>query len=126
MCSHGSSGLAELVVNSSVKKRHNISTDVYSASRGSSAIAEPLVPERDYVTFGSLLSPIRLSSVTLVLLRRLNISAIFLHRCVRWPSSELHAKFYGDRSRGTPPSEALNARGVAKYSDFGPIEGYIS
>ena len=28
MCSHGSSGLAELLVNSSVKKGHNISTDV--------------------------------------------------------------------------------------------------
>jgi len=38
---------------------------------------------------------------------------------------DLHAKFYGDRPRGTPSSEALNARGVAKYSDFGPIEGYI-
>jgi len=28
--------------------------------------------------------------------------------------------------KGTPPSGGLNARGVAKYSDFGPIEGYIS
>jgi len=27
---------------------------------------------------------------------------------------------------GTPPSGELYARGVAKYSDFGPIEGYIS
>jgi len=27
---------------------------------------------------------------------------------------------------GTPPSGGLNARGVAKYSDFGLIEGYIS
>jgi len=27
---------------------------------------------------------------------------------------------------GTAPSGALNARGVAKYSDFGRIEGYIS
>jgi len=27
---------------------------------------------------------------------------------------------------GTPPSGELNPRGVAKYSDFGPIEGYIS
>ena len=34
--------------------------------------------------------------------------------------------FYGDRPRVTPPSEGLNARRVAKYSDFGPIEGYIS
>jgi len=35
---------------------------------------------------------------------------------------------YGDRRRGTPPSGGgrLNARGVAKYIDFGPIEGYIS
>ena len=38
--------------------------------------------------------------------------------------SDLGAKFYGDCPRGTPPSEALNARGVAKYSDFGPVEGY--
>jgi len=29
-------------------------------------------------------------------------------------------------TKGTPPSGRLNARGVAKYSDFGPIEGYIS
>ena len=35
-------------------------------------------------------------------------------------------KFYGDRPRGTPPSDELNPRGVAKYSDFEPIEGYIS
>jgi len=29
-------------------------------------------------------------------------------------------------SRGTPPSGELNTRGVAEYSDFGPIERYIS
>ena len=27
--------------------------------------------------------------------------------------------------RGTPPSGSLNARRVAKYSDFGSIEGYV-
>jgi len=27
---------------------------------------------------------------------------------------------------GTSPSGRLNGGGVAKYSDFGPIEGYIS
>ena len=44
------------------------------------------------------------------------------------PSKDMHGKFYGDRTRGTPPSGELNTRGVAKYSDleFGPIEGYIS
>ena len=29
-------------------------------------------------------------------------------------------------SRGTPPSGAKNARKVAKYRDFGPVESYIS
>jgi len=43
---------------------------------------------------------------------------MFLRRLVPWP--------YGDRRRETPPSGDLNARGIAKYSDFGPIEGYIS
>jgi len=43
-----------------------------------------------------------------------------------WPSVDIHGKFYGDRPRGTPLSGKLNARGVPKYSDFGPIEGYVS
>ena len=33
---------------------------------------------------------------------------------------------YDDIMKGTPPSRRVNARGVAKYSDFGPVEGYIS
>ena len=28
--------------------------------------------------------------------------------------------------KGTAPSAAFNTTGVAKYGDFGPIEGYIS
>ena len=39
---------------------------------------------------------------------------------------DTHRKFYGDRPTGTFPSEELNPIGVAQYSDFGPIEGYIS
>jgi len=39
---------------------------------------------------------------------------------------DIHEKFYGDRPRGIPPSGELNTRVVAKYSDFAPIEGYIS
>ena len=32
------------------------------------------------------------------------------HRCVRWPSSDLRAKFYGDRPMGTPPPGALKTQ----------------
>jgi len=39
---------------------------------------------------------------------------------------DIHINFYGNHSRGTPPLGELNTRGVVKYSDFGPIEGYIS
>ena len=39
-----------------------------------------------------------------------------------WP----FCKKYGYRPRGTPLSGELNTRGVAEYSDFGPIERYIS
>jgi len=57
----------------------------------------------------------------------LKFSALFQLHLVPWPSVDIHAKFYRDRPWGTPPSgEGLNARGVAKYSDFGPIEGYIT
>jgi len=51
---------------------------------------------------------------------------MFLHCLVHWPSVDFQVKFYGDRPRGTPLLGALNARGVAKYSDFGYIEGCMS
>ena len=84
------------------------------------------LPERDYVTFGSLLSQFRLSVVC-----RLSVTLVHPTQGVE-PfgkiSSPLYTlKFYRYRPRGTPPpSGALNARGVPKYSDFRPIEGYTS
>jgi len=60
------------------------------------------------------------------LLRRLKFSVIFLRHLVPWPSADFQVKLYGDLHRGTPLLGALNARGVAKYSDFGPVDGYIS
>jgi len=74
------------------------------------------VPERDCVTFGSLLSQIRLSASVVC-----DVGAPysqdesfrhFLHRCVLWSSSDLRPKFYGDRPSGTCSSGALNARRV--------------
>ena len=60
------------------------------------------------------------------LLRWLKFSAIFLRPLVPLPSIDIHRKFYGARPIGTSPTGVLNARGAAKYSDFGPIQGYIS
>jgi len=44
---------------------------------------------------------------------------------IPWPCVDIHKKFYKDRPRGSPPLGGLNTRGIAKYSDFGPIEGYL-
>jgi len=57
---------------------------------------------------------------------RLKFSAIFLRQLVPWLPIDIQVKFYGDRRRGTPLLGELNRRGVAEYSDFGPIERYIS
>jgi len=50
---------------------------------------------------------------------------MFLRRRVPWQSVDIQVKFYEDRLRGTPPSRELNTRGVAEYSDFEHINGYI-
>jgi len=50
----------------------------------------------------------------------------FFRHLVPWPSIDIHGTFYGDRPRGTPQSGGLNARGVAKYSDFCRVECCIS
>jgi len=52
--------------------------------------------------------------------------SVTLVRLLPWPSVDIHEKFYGDRPRRKSPSGELNTTGVAKYSDFGPIEGYTS
>jgi len=44
---------------------------------------------------------------------------------IRWPSIDIQVKFHVDRPRGTPLLMELNTRGVAEYSDFGPIERYL-
>jgi len=54
------------------------------------------------------------------------ILAMFQCHLVPWPSVDTRRKFYGDRPREPLHWRGLNARGVAKYSDFGPIEGYNS
>ena len=79
-----------------------------------------------------MLSPVRLPvvclSVTLVTPYSgcRNFLSIFLRHLVRWPSADIQEKVHGDRPIGTTPSGELNTTRLAKYSDFGPIEGYVS
>jgi len=82
-----------------------------------------------------MLSPVRLSVVCLsvclsvTLVRPTQAVETFgniLWHVVRWPSADIHRKFYGDRPRGTPRPGELNTTGVVKYSDLGLIEGYTS
>jgi len=71
-------------------------------------------------------------------IRRLSSSVTFLHPTqpvkifrnistpfCNLPSADLRAKFYRDQP-GESLRRGLNARGVVKYSDVGPVEGYIS
>jgi len=51
---------------------------------------------------------------------------MFLCRLIRWPSVDVQVKFYRDRPGGTPLWWELNTRVVAEFSDYGPIERYIS
>jgi len=51
-----------------------------------------------------------------------NISTAFGTLAIHWHPR----KFLRRSSQGTPPSGELNTTGVAKYSDFGLIKGYIS
>jgi len=83
-----------------------------------------------------MLSPVRLSVVDLSSVTFVRpTQQVEIFGSVSMPFGTLasidnQAKFYRERPRGTPPSGprewGLNARGVAKYSDFGPFEGYIS
>jgi len=51
-----------------------------------------------------------------------NISTALGTLAIRWHSLKISRRC----PRGTPPPGELNTRGIAKYSDFGPIDGYIS
>jgi len=69
------------------------------------------------------LSVVCLSSVTFV--RPTQAVQIFgdIFTAFRYLSHPLTST---ENFRGTPPPEELNTRGIAKYSDFGPIDGHIS
>jgi len=77
-----------------------------------------------------MLLPVRLSSVCLSVTlvhptQPVEIFGIVSRHLVPWPFFDTCEKFCVDRPGGTPPSGESNTRGVANYSDFGPVEGYL-
>ena len=74
--------------------------------------------------------PVRLSSVclsSLTFVRRTQAVQILGHISTALGTLAIHwhsLKISRRSSQGTPPPGELNTRGVAKYSDFGPIDGY--
>ena len=94
---------------------------VYSYHRAY-GIRSILLPERDYITFGSLLWQILLSSVTFVrptqgVETSDNICSQFCTLAIVWPPCKILQR----RPKLTLLSGTLNARGVAKQSDGGPV-----
>ena len=55
-----------------------------------------------------------------------NFPQCFYRHLMPWPSVDIQRECYRDCPRASSPSGRLNAKRVAKYSDFGHIEGYIS
>ena len=53
-----------------------------------------------------------------------NVSTPFCISAIRWPPCKI-LQFNGDRPRGTLLSGAKNAKGIARYSDLGHVEGYL-
>jgi len=55
------------------------------------------------------------------------VGNVSIRHLVPWPSLDIYGKFYGDRPRVPSGGVVVKPqRGIAEYSDFGPIEGYIS
>ena len=77
------------------------------------------LPERDYVTFRSLLQQICLSSVKFVCpTQGLKLLAIFLCHFVPQPSFDLCAKLYRDRLRGTHPLWDIKCKRGSKIEQW--------
>ena len=76
--------------------------------------------KRDYVTFGYMLWQIRLSVVCDVRAPYSGDLTLRGYFCtiVAWPSGNSPTKNHEDHPRGSPPTGALNARGVGKVAIF--------
>ena len=87
--------------------------NVNSRLRSLYAIARPSVCRLSSVTLVHPTQPVEIFG---------NVSAFFWYLGHLLTSTENFTEIVS----GEPSVGRLNARGVAKYSDFGPIEGYVS
>jgi len=78
------------------------------------------LPERDYVTFGYLSSQIRLFVCQPVEI----FGNVLPHLYLSYPL--IFVQNFTEIVSGEPICRGFNAKGVAKYSDVGPVKGYIS
>ena len=94
---------------------HSFLSNVNSRSPSLFAVASPSV----------CLSVVCLSVTLVHPTRRLKFSAIFLghYRCLGHPLTSIEN--FTEIPRGNPPPGELNTRGVVKYNDFGPVDGYL-
>jgi len=116
-----------ILIHPTVWPQYTNVTDRYAGQTGqtrSDSIGRTVFSEGELMfAFAKCYRPsVCLSSITLVHPTEVveifgNISTAFV---------DIDIKFYGDRPRETRPPGKLNTRVVAKYSDFGPTEGYIS
>jgi len=59
-----------------------------------------------------------------IMSKRINISSKFFHRRLATPFSFFHTERGGDIPTGTPLTWALDAGGVGRNRDSGPISGF--
>ena len=50
---------------------------------------------------------------------------MFICHLVSWPFVDIHGKFYGATQRNPSVGGGIKRKRVAKYSDFGPVEGHF-
>jgi len=66
---------------------------------------------KELYVFASLRDPVCLSVTFVYPTQPVEIFHNFIHRLVRWPSTDIHRKFYGDRPKGMPLWEELTQDG---------------
>ena len=106
---------SEPVSRAQVSGRAEFLANVNSRSRSLFAVARPSVVCLSVCLSVTLVHPTQAVQIFG------NISTALSTLAIRWHPLKILRR----SSQGNPSGGELNTRGVAKYSDFGPIDGYI-